>query len=115
ARAGTGRPPAGRACRSGRRRRAASPGELYGAGFSDHRDLDLARVGELGLEAARDVARQPDRLLVGDLLGVDDDADLAAGLDRERLLHALEARRDLLELLEPLDVGLEDLATGAGA
>src|SRR5688500_5770952 len=84
-------------------------------GLADHRDLDLARVGEVLLDLLGDVAREPDRLLVGDLLAVHDDADLAAGLDREALLHALEARGDLLELLEPLDVGLEHLAARAGS
>src|SRR5688500_9356085 len=84
-------------------------------GLADHRHLDLARLGEVLLDLLGDVAREPDRLLVGDLLAVDDDPNLAAGLDGEALLHALEARGDLLELLEALDVGLEDLAARPGA
>src|SRR5687767_13756828 len=84
-------------------------------GLADDGDLDLPRVGEVLLDLLGDVAREPDRLLVGDLLAVHDDADLAARLDGEALLHALEARRDLLELLEPLHVSLEDLAARAGA
>src|SRR6185295_9562228 len=84
------------------------------AGLADDRDLDLARVGQLGLDLARDVLGEPERLVVRELAAVDDDAHLAAGLDRERLLHPLEGGGDLLELLEPLHVGLEDLAAGAG-
>src|SRR6185437_5266188 len=39
---------------------------------------------------------------------------LAARLDREDLLHALVGARDVLELTEPLDVGLEGFAARAG-
>src|SRR5262245_12170510 len=85
------------------------------AGLADHGDANLTRVGELGLDLLRDVLRQPQRLLVGELVAVDDDAHLAARLDGEGFLHALERRGDLLELLEPLDVGLEDLAPRARA
>src|SRR5512142_2448619 len=72
---------------------------FHGAGLADDRDLDLARVLELGLDLLRDVLRQPQRFVVGDLRGLDDDPQLAPRLDRERLLHALEAVRDVLELL----------------
>src|SRR6266849_4277390 len=76
--------------------------------------FDLARVFELVLDAARDVLREPDGLLVRDLLALDHDADLAAGLQRERLRHALEGVGDAFQLLEPLHVGLEDVAARAG-
>ena len=42
------------------------PGVVDGARLADDGDLDLARVLELVLDAARDVLRQPDRFLVGD-------------------------------------------------
>src|SRR4051794_34346748 len=83
--------------------------------LADHGHLDLAGVGQLLLDLASDVLRQPERRLVADLAAVDDDADLAAGLDGEGLLHPLEARRDLLQLLQPLDVGLQHLAAGPPA
>ena len=51
---------------------------------------------------------------VVDLLGPDEDADLAAGLDRERVLDAREALGDGLEVLEALDVRVHRLAAGAG-
>ena len=48
-----------------------------------------------------------------DLLALDDDPDLAPGLQGEGLGDALERRGDLFELLQPLDVGLEELPPGA--
>jgi hypothetical protein len=51
----------------------------------DDRHLDLAGILQFALDAARDVLREPDRLLVGDLLALDHDAHLAARLQRERL------------------------------
>ena len=50
-----------------------------------------------------------------DLLRLDHDADLAAGLHGVGLLDALVRVGDRLELLEPLDVALERLAAGTGA
>ena len=52
---------------------------------------------------------------VVDLLGPDEDADLAAGLDRERLLDAAEALGDRLQVLEALDVRVHRFAAGARA
>src|SRR5262245_5635763 len=101
---------------------AASPpppawsfGIVDGPRFADDRDLDLTGILELALDAAGDVFRQPDRLLVGDVLALHHDADLAAGLQRERLRDTLERVGDALELLEPLHVRLQDVAPGAGA
>src|SRR5262249_62001986 len=82
------------------------PCVFHGAGLPDDRDLDLPGVLQLGLDLLGHVARQPEGLVVGHAVGLDDDAQLAAGLDRESLLHALESVRDVLQLLEPLDVGL---------
>src|SRR5574341_1036567 len=48
-------------------------------------------------------------------LRVLDAPDLAAGLHREDLADPRVAGGDLLQLLEPLDVGLQGLAPGAGA
>src|SRR6267142_1269068 len=86
---------------------------VNGAGFADHRDFDLSRILELVLDPARDVLREPDRFLVGDLLALDHDADFATGLQRERLRDALERVGDPFELLEALDVRLEDVAPRA--
>src|SRR5260221_14405379 len=66
----------------------ASLGIVDGARLPDDRDLDLPGVFELVLDPARDVLREPDRFFVGDLLALDQDADLASGLEGERLRHA---------------------------
>src|SRR2546426_712393 len=82
------------------------------ARLADDRDLDLARVGQLLLDLPDDVAGEPAGGQVVDLLGPDEDPDLAAGLDGERPLHALEAVGDRLEVLQPLDVRVHRLAAG---
>src|SRR6266550_5235233 len=51
------------------------PGELNGPCLPDHRDLDLARILQLVLDAARDILRQPHRLLVRDPIAFDDNPD----------------------------------------
>src|ERR1044071_2203181 len=82
--------------------------------LANHRHFDLTRILQLRLDLPRDVFRQPDRLLVGDLLGVDDDAKLAPRLNREALRHAVHRVRDRLEALETVHVILENLAARAG-
>src|SRR5439155_17451836 len=105
-----GRERGGRLCRTP----LVSPRELDRARLPDHGHLDLARVLELPLDLACDLVREEDRLVVVDLGRLDDDADLAARLQRVDLLDAGLLRRDLLERLEPLDVRLEALAACAG-
>src|SRR6478609_6737847 len=60
---------------------ARSLGVVDGARLPDDGDLDLTRVLELVLDAARDVLREPDRLFVRDLLALHHDANFAAGLE----------------------------------
>src|SRR5829696_3730093 len=93
---------------------ARSPRVFDGAGFTDDGDFDLARIFELVFDPLGDVFRQPDRGFVRDAIALDDDPDLAAGLEREGLGHAFEGIGDALELLEALDVRLEDVAARAG-
>src|SRR5438045_3989079 len=45
-------------------------GVVHGAAFADDRHFDLPRVLELVLDPPGDVLRQPDRLLIGDLLAL---------------------------------------------
>src|SRR5712691_2813359 len=54
---------------------------VRGARFADHRHLDLAGIFQLVLDAPRDVLREPDGFLIGNLLALDHDADLATRLD----------------------------------
>src|SRR5688572_30006711 len=91
-----------------------SSGIVGDAQLPHQRHLHLARVRQLVLDRLRDLARETLRGAVADLRRVDHDAQLAAGLDRERLVDALEAAGDLLELLQALDVLLERVAAGAG-
>src|SRR5215218_3026142 len=90
------------------------PGELNGPRLPDHCHLDLPWIFQLVLDAPRDVLGQPDCFLVGDPVALHHDPDFATGLERERLRDAFERIGDPFKLLEPLDVGLEDVAAGAG-
>src|SRR2546428_4750227 len=85
------------------------------ASLADHRDFDLAGVLQRVLDLLRDIARESRGLKVVELFGLDHDADLAARLDRERLLDTREAVRHALELLQSLDVVRDDLAPSARA
>src|SRR5664280_3070539 len=88
---------------------------LDGTGLADDGHLDLARVGQRLLDLLDDVAGEPGRRQVVDLLGPDEDPDFAAGLDGERPVDAGEAARDRLQVLEPLEVELHGLAARARA
>src|SRR5207244_1282348 len=90
-------------------------GELDRALLADDRHLDLARVLELLLDVAGDLVREQLRLVVVDLLGLDDHPDLAPCLQGVDALDSLPLARELLERLEPLDVRLQALAPRARA
>src|SRR4051812_30639883 len=92
----------------------ALAGVLDRPGFTDDRDFDLTGILQLVLDPLGDVLREPDGLFVRDGVALDHDADLAAGLQGKRLGHAVEGVGDALQLLQPLDVGLEDVAARAG-
>ena len=79
-------------------------GVIHGLGFADQVDLDLAGVFELCLDLLGDVVGHEDHVVLGHVLGLDHDADLAAGLDGVGLLHAGEGAGELLELLQAADV-----------
>ena len=76
-------------------------------GLAHHGDANLTGKAELRFDSLGDVPRHQLSSAVVDLLGLDQDPDLAASLDGVRLLDSLERIGDLLELLEPLDVRLE--------
>src|SRR5687767_6757290 len=85
-----------------RRRQRATAGSfrvLHRARLADDRDLDLARVSQRLLDLAHDVPREPRGREIVDLLGPNEDAYLAPSLDGKRLLDALEAVGDVLQLL----------------
>src|SRR5438445_7294391 len=70
--------------------------------LADHGHFDLTRIGQLALDALDDVARHQLGGGVVDLLGLHDDADLAACLHCERALHSREGGGYRPQLLEPL-------------
>src|SRR5262245_17127669 len=88
-------------------------GVLDRPGLADDGDLDLARVGQLLLDLLDDVTGEPAGRQVVDLLGPDEDADLATRLDREGPIDPAEALGDRLQVLEPLHVRIHRLAAGA--
>ncbi len=100
---------------------AGSRGEAFLLGVVDHFgfaqdvNLDLAGVGEFVLDLLGDVAGQKDHLVLTDGLGLDHDADLAAGLDGVGARDARKALGNLLQLFEALDIVLDVLTAGAGA
>ena len=88
---------------------------IDGLGLAHEIDLDLTGVGQLVLDLLGDVAREQHHLILRDLLGLDHDADLAAGLNGKAVGDAGEALGDFLELFQTLDIVFDVLAPGAGA
>src|SRR6266849_2067781 len=86
-----------------------------GPRLADHCDPDLAWKAKLRFDSLSDVSRHQLGSRVVDLLRLDQDPNLAAGLDGVRLLDALERVGDFLQLFQPLDVGLERLTPSTGA
>src|SRR3954471_24653368 len=84
--------------------------EVHRPRLAYHGHLDLAGVLELLLDVAGDPVREQSCLVVVDVLGLDDQGNLPPLLHRVRLLAALVALGDLLELAQPLRVVLERLA-----
>src|SRR5262245_40252443 len=93
---------------------AVLPRVVNGPGLPNHGHFDLAGIFQRVLAAPGDVLREPDGLLVRDMIALDHDANLAAGLERKCLGHALEGIRDTFELFEAFHVRLEDVTTRAG-
>src|SRR5215217_569512 len=85
-----------------------------GPRLPDDGDLDLAGVLELLLDLAGDLVGEQHGAVVVERARLDHHADLAAGLHGVDLVHAVVARRDLLEVAPALDVLLERLPAGAG-
>ena len=85
----------------------------YGTCLADDGDLDLSWVSHLVLDFLRDFGREVFRGLVVDLVGADNHAQLAARLDRIGFDHAWIRHRQLLQVVESLDVCFDDLAASA--
>src|SRR5439155_11167865 len=85
--------------------------DLHGFRLAEHGHANLAGVRQGLFDGRGNVARQLGRFAVVDAAGVDDDADFAAGLNGEGLVHAGEAAGDRFEFLQSLDVAVEAFAT----
>src|SRR5258705_1953596 len=79
---------------------------LHGPRLADDRHLDLARIGQLLLDLAHDVAGEAGGGEGVDLLPPDEEPDLAPGLDGKRALDAGETVGDGLEVLQAPDVSV---------
>ena len=84
-------------------------------GLADDVDLDLAGVFEFGLDLLGKIVGEQDHVVLGDFLGLDHDADLAAGLDGVGFFDAGEGIGQLFELFEPADIVLDVLTACTGA
>ena len=80
------------------------------AGFADDVYADLTGIFQLLFDALGHFLGQHPGAVIGDILGLDHDAHLAAGLDGKALLHAGEGIGDLLQLFQALDVVFQALA-----
>ena len=80
---------------------------IDGACLPNDRDLDLSWVLQAFLDLLTHVARKPQGAQVLDVLGLNDDAYLTAGLNRERFLDAGKGIGNDLERLQALDVVLQ--------
>src|SRR5712692_7312908 len=72
------------------------PCVFNGSHLADHGDLDLPGIGHLAL----DLTRHPGGLLVGDRIMLNNDPDLAAGLDGVGFLHSLKGIGNALQFFQ---------------
>ena len=79
---------------------------VYSLGLADEVDLDLTGVFQLAYDLLGDLPGQQDHVVLGDVLGLDHDADFAAGLDGKGLVHTVEGRGQLFQLFQTADVVL---------
>src|SRR5262245_34489578 len=85
---------------------------LREATLANHGDLDFAGIRELLLKGVGDLAANLRGRFVGGRFRAGDHANLAAGLNRERLFYTLETSGDRFELLHPFDVAVERFTPG---
>src|SRR5260221_424739 len=93
---------------------AASTRKVHRPRFADEHDLDLSGILKLRLDTPSDLLGQRRHAAIVDVVRDDDDTNLAAGLNGKHALDTAVARRNTLESLEALHVGLEGFAPRAG-
>jgi hypothetical protein len=82
-------------------------------GLSDHHDFYLPRILEILFELSRNVKRELGRMRVIHLVVAHDDTNLTPRLDGVCFVYTLETPRNVLELLEALDIRFECFAPRA--
>ena len=91
---------------------------IDGTGLTDHIDLDLTGVLQLGFNFLGNFTGEQNHLGIGNLFRIDDDTDLAACLNGIRTGHTGGSICDLFQLFQSLNVRFEVLAartrTGSG-
>ena len=93
----------------------ALPGQFGGPGLADYAHLDLPRILQVFLDLSGDVLGQPDGGQVIHIFGLDDDANLAAGLDGVGLQDTAERVADIFQGLDAANIGFEGFAPCPGA
>lgn len=81
---------------------------------SQYRDLDGGRFGKLGPDFGRNRLGESLKFVVGNSLGPNLDADRSASLIGHGLGDALHRPRNLLEILQPLEIVLQRPPSGGG-
>ena len=84
--------------------------------LSEKIDLDLAGIFQLALDLLCDLSGEENHFVFGNLIGLDHDSDLAAGLDSVGAFNTVEGVGELFELFKTLDVVFDVFAacTGTG-
>ena len=83
-----------------------------GTGFTDDGDAHLAGISHLILDLLSNLVREFLGLGITDLVSAYDDAQFTASLDSISLNHAGIGQCQMLKVVEALDIGLNNLATG---
>ena len=78
-------------------------------------DLDLSGILQFVFNPLGDLPGQQGHFILADHFGLDDDADLAAGLNGVGFLYPAERRGDLLQFFQALDVVFQVFPPGAGS
>ena len=79
-------------------------GKTHGAALADDRDADLAGLGKVFFNLARDIPAQQVGGIVIHIVGIDHNAEFASGLNGVGLGNAVEGRSDVFQIFQALDV-----------
>src|ERR1044071_1658958 len=89
-------------------------GELDAARFANHSHADLAGILQGFFDLAGDIAGEDEGLAIINLVGLNHHPQLASGLDGETFVDTAKGHTDLLEVLQPVDIGGHGFRAGSG-